>query len=112
MNEWTKAGTITVDSGCVAVGDPCYTMNKEANDVADTWTDWLAETYPRVFGAEVLRDHNPTDSDLGKPTNVRGLEGAGVVVGTLYGDGSYPVYVKKNAAGRVTALMVDFKEAE
>jgi Protein of unknown function (DUF4241) len=97
--KWEKVGEIGVDAGLCWVGDPCYILHRkpgtEPKDLGKTWPEFcdkLGDDYPTA---------KQFNYDLGHP-------GLGVAVSTGYGDGSYPVYVKKNDEGRIVGVMVKF----
>lgn len=96
-----RIGFISVDAGIVMVGDPCYTLPDDGSH-----RDYVA----REWGAFC----NATFSE---PTNAEGYseplgDGIGLVVSSGYGDGRYPVYVERNAEGRVARLIVEFIDDE
>jgi len=93
---WEKVGVIGVDAGLCWVGDPCYCVTPDATDhPAPTWKQFC----------DMLGDDYPTAKQFNYEM---GHEGLGVCVSTGYGDGLYPVYVKKNAEGRIVRVMVKF----
>ena len=82
--EWINAGFCGVDAGCLIIGDPCYLDG-------DGWTE---EDYKK----EVCSDWNDSKQiDNGKA----------VLVSSGYGDGEYPVYIKKQD-GRVKEVKIKF----
>ena len=108
-DDWQKVGDVWVDSGTIAVGDPCYTAGPDATTPVKSWDDFLAKTWPMTFGGA-----KGTDAERNAEmfvANVMGEAGVGVVVSSGYGDGVYPVYIRKNAEGRVMGVMVDFEDA-
>lgn len=114
--DWTKVGTIGVDSGSVAVGDPCYVNGADASHGAKTWEHFLEKTWPLTFdpqagfGLSDAEKRAKSNEEL-NVANVMGQAGIGIVVSSGYGDGEYPVYIRKNAEGRVMGVMVDFEDA-
>ena len=100
--DWIKVGEIGVDAGICWVGDPCYVLHTSAPKAIGR--DWLqfCDLLRSGAGSEGATQFN---YDMGHA-------GLGVVVPTGYGDGTYPVYVQKNEAGRVVAVMVDFDAEE
>jgi hypothetical protein len=97
--KWEKVGEIGVDAGLCWIGDPCYILHKKPTEVpSNLGKDWsefcrlLGEDYPTA---------KQFNYDLGHP-------GLGVAVSTGYGDGTYPVYIKKNEEGRIVGVMVKF----
>lgn len=97
-------GHIDVDAGLVAVGDPCYTTGTDASSAIGSWTEYL-DLLSKVgmFRSRENKEH-------GQPYEHKG---ASLVVNTLHGDGTYPVYAEydKNAFGKVRGIariMIDF----
>ena len=86
MEGFKKVGTFGVDAGLCWIGDPCYVVSKDASHVWSTWDKFCDEH----------------DSD--KKVNVFP---AGICVSSGYGDGEYPVYVKKQD-GRVKEVLIKF----
>jgi len=101
--DWEKVGTIGVDAGCVMVGDPCYTQGADADHGSASWSEFLEKTWPNVFG--------PDGARLGEPmadvAPVRGESGIGLVISSGYGDGEYPVFVRR-VGDRIAELKVVF----
>jgi hypothetical protein len=88
------AGYCGVDSGQILFIDPCY-----------VWTD------------DFIPGSNPTGGDYDTACRITlgkgyGEAGGGVVTGTAYGDGTYPVYVEMNSEGRVQRATIVFEEDE
>ena len=100
LSEMVKVGEIGVDAGLCWIGDPCYILHKEPNEIDDlhksigkNWSD---------FCDMVGRNHTQFNYSMGHP-------GLGVCVST--GDGTYPVYANiKN--GRVMSVFIDFEGEE
>lgn len=83
------AGEVWVDSGTLMIGDPCYL------DGGFDYEKWTAEE-----GDHMGRIPGPSDfADPGK--------GGTFAAYTAYGDGVYPVYVKRDRDGKITAMLVD-----
>lgn len=91
---WTKIGDVDVDAGLIMVGDPCYTQGEDASSRVETWEHFLRLMYAG-------EGSNP---NVYKPF---GHKGAAVVVNTLHGDGTYPVYAKFKPGG-ISQIMIDF----
>lgn len=88
-SNWEQIGEIGVDAGLVMVGDPCY-INSEDHPVKD-WYKFCSALD-------------------GKTTQLNyslGHAGLGVVVQSGYGDGVYPVYVRRDN-GVITEMKVVF----
>lgn len=84
FSAWELVDHVGVDSGMMMLGDPCYV---EKGYDYRAWIDTF--TYER-------------DEELPPPVPLT------YVTSTMTGDGQYPVYVKRDKFGRVTALAVDF----
>jgi len=100
-SKWEKVGTVGVDAGLIIVGDPCYFATPDATEhIAKTWGDFCDFLF--VLDKEFDKNgYKQLNYGAGHP-------GLGVVVSTGYGDGVYPVFIKKNEEGRVVRLMVKF----
>lgn len=95
--EWEQVGVIGVDAGLCWVGDPCYIIHSEPNK--DLGKDWL-DFCDRLCDGEISGTKQ-WNCNLGQP-------GLGVTVSTGYGDGEYPVFVKRNSEGRIAEVKVKF----
>ena len=86
-------GNISVDAGICMIGDPCYSIQG-----------------PRSFTWEKFCDsmnrNNIDKNNYCEPFT----QGEGIVVRTGWGDGSYPVYVKKTRQGRIAEVRIVFIE--
>ena len=98
MSKFEKVGYIGVDSGQVMLIDPCYIGKDFANEYGDK---------------AGLNYSGACEASLSKTCcgNFGGRDMA-FCTGTTHGDGVYPVYVKRNRNGRVTAMMIDFDPPE
>lgn len=91
-SRWVQVGEIGVDAGLVMIGDPCY----------------ISDTIPE--------DKNPKNWDKfcdfvfdNQEAGIVDIEkGTAIVVSSGYGDGSYPVFVKRNEEGRIAEMKVVF----
>ena len=90
MSEWEKIGEIGVDAGECWIGDPCYVLGKDSSHGPKTWAE---------FCQKLPMAHTPSEP-LGK--------GIGFCIPTGYGDGEYPVYIKRNTEGRIIRILVKF----
>ncbi len=99
--DWEQVGVIGVDAGLCWLGDPCYIMGEDASEKpAKTWSEfcdklWEKEENPDVHGA-VQWNYK------------MGHAGLGVTVSTGWGDGLYPVYIRRNKEGRIAEVKVVF----
>lgn len=99
--EWEEVGHIGVDAGLCFLGDPCY-FDSRGNE-GNPFENWLEF-------CEWLQKEEERQGDYRtfKIPYAKGHEGRGVVVSTGYGDGCYPVYIRKTPEGRVAELKVVF----
>jgi hypothetical protein len=98
-NDLVLAGAVTVDSGQIMLGDPCY---------LDEWKseyDNFDEHKNKKGEYSYLGACNAT---LGEEGYGELGTGAAVVVSSGYGDGYYPVYVKLNEDNRISMAFIDF----
>lgn len=92
--DWETVGEIGVDAGICWIGDPCYILHTKPKPkaIGKTWHE---------FCEKLDSNHTQFNYDLGHA-------GLGVCVSTGYGDGTYPVEVRKNSEGRVMEVRVKF----
>jgi hypothetical protein len=97
--QWEQAGVCGVDSGMIWIGDPSYCVTPDAEDhPAATWMEFCRQT---------------DDMEAAKQFHfARGHAGLGVCVRSGYGDGLYPVYVRRDANGRVKEARIVFELPE
>lgn len=94
MSKWEKVGIIGVDAGLCWIGDPCYCITPDCTDhPAETWSEFC----------DKISDGNYTQFKY-----KLGHNGLGVCVQSGYGDGSYPVFIKRTDDGRVKEVKVVF----
>lgn len=104
MSDWEHVGNISVDAGLVMVGDPCYHAAEERPEAfGEDWQEFVDKN---------CRDKNFYENGHLQLNHDMGHEGLGVLVSSGYGDGVYPVFVKKDEDGTVTALKVEFVQEE
>ncbi len=97
---FVKVGYVDVDAGLVAVGDPCYTTGRDASSAVESWSEYLDKL------SDIGMFRSPENKEFGQPYEHRG---ASFVTNTLYGDGSYPVYVRYADDGKsVVGIFIDF----
>lgn len=89
---WELIGSIAIDSGTVWLGDPCYVIGHDAAFAPQTWQAFC-DCIPSAH------DEQGYSEPLG--------ETIGVATHTGYGDGMYPVYVRK-IDGRIASVRIDF----
>ncbi len=86
----TKKGTISVDSGCIWIGDPAYFINK------DDWDEFC----------DLIEDNNGLQEIY---HNNIDKTGKGVVISNFGGDGRYRVKIIRNKEGTVEKAIIDFR---
>lgn len=92
------AGLVGADSGMLMVGDPTYYIGGTKDDhplahgTYSCWNDFCIEKQKQ---GPIMIMQTP-----------RGVNGMGLAVETLEGDGQYEVFAKKNAAGKIEALTI------
>lgn len=99
-----EVGTIGVDAGLCWIGDPCYILHRKNDEesggppeaLGSSWSEFCDKLFAAESGGATQWNY-----DLGHP-------GLGVTVSTGYGDGSYPVYVRRNSEGRIAEVRVVF----
>ncbi len=97
--KWEQVGVIGVDAGLCWIGDPCYCVTPDCTEhPAKTWGDFCD-----ILAAEDER--HPTTKQWNYK---RGHAGLGVSVQTGYGDGTYPVSVRRAPDGRIAEVKVVF----
>jgi hypothetical protein len=96
--KWERAGTIGVDAGLVWIGDPCYLFNDENEPPT------LGATYEDFI--DTLRDREV--DNVARFPHANGKVGLGVALYTANGDGTYPVDVLRDVAGRVLEVRIRF----
>ena len=102
-------GYCDVDAGLIMVGDPCYASiddngDPERRHKIHDWSEFVSWLY---------EDKGHDEPFLHKAIpHPRGHMGAGVVVASGFGDGTYPVYITiedfDSWGLRVTGLRIDF----
>jgi hypothetical protein len=95
-SKWIKAGVIGVDAGLCWIGDPCYIAAKDASNVFEKWSDFC-----NTLEKNEVEGVCQWNTEYGHP-------GLGVSVESGYGDGEYPVYIRRNEEGRVVEVKVVF----
>jgi hypothetical protein len=93
-------GHIGVDNAVVMIGDPWYYFDEaeEANCMS----------FITDFSKSVKTLNETTDTAAVSFMPHAGCAQA-IVVGGFGGDGTFPVYIKRDESGRVTELIVRFK---
>jgi len=102
-NQRLLVGSVSVDSGQVLIGDPCYLDNWTAND-------YSAEA---VTAGSREYDYAGACAATLSPLRAGELkDNLAVVTSTAWGDGLYPVYLTYDASGRVTKVEIIFDQDE
>ena len=96
---WEMVGSLPVDAGCIMLIDPCYT---EGHDEHRAGGNWNSEWYTKQI-VDRCYEGNGAHEISGRETG----PGSGMVVESGYGDGHYPVYVKRED-GRISEVRVVF----
>lgn len=89
-SDWQLVGTVGVDAGMVWLGDPCYVLGSDSSHGPKTWQDFIDKLDFKQ------RVQAPLGDDIG------------LAVCSGYGDGSYPVYVRRLPDGTIAELRVKF----
>ena len=99
MRYETTLGYIYVDAGICMIGDPCYTLPDDGSHRDDVMRNW------DKFCDAIADKNVATFGDDGR------LGSTAIVVGTGWGDGTYPVTgIMEN--GRVMSVTINFDEGE
>ena len=107
---WEEVGSIGVDAGLVWLGDPCYILHRNdpaeqdasPADIGTTWHDFC----DRISERGIYR------TGVAAFSHDAGYPGMGLCVSTAYGDGDYPVYVKRNRFGRIAEVRIVFADVD
>jgi len=110
-DSWEYIGTIGVDSGQMMLSDPCYVKDfAESDDVVEmmeAMKDGSDDSYSYIGACS----QSNTPQQAGVLVNDIGAE-MGVVCSSGFGDGGYPVYVKRHDFGewgkRVVEMKIEF----
>lgn len=93
-------GRVMVDSGQIMIGDPCYLR------------DWAGHEFNgdgKLPNGQWEYSYDGACNATCSPSGTGELQGGfGVVTGSGYGDGAYPVYVKRDHNNRVVSVTVYF----
>ena len=95
-------GYCAVDSGQILITDPCYLHDWKGNDFKEDKKKIGEYSYSGVCNTTLSKKGG------GGLKFKKGHMGAGVAIGTAYGDGLYPVYVKKDKSGRILEATITF----
>ena len=92
-NTFQLEGHISVDSGQVMLIDPCYIKSNFATESGAT----AGLNYAGACGVTLSKDRCGEFGGLAFATS------------TYYGDGEYPVFVKRDESGGITEIKIKFK---
>jgi len=99
--KWEEVGCCGVDAGMLWLGDPCYVFGKtRPKDIGEDWGEFCD-----ILGEKEQKGCAQFRFDLGHA-------GLGVTVQTGYGDGCYPVLVRRDRNGRIAEMKIVFIEEE
>jgi len=105
VNGQEVVGTVAVDAGCIWIGDPCYTMTTDGTycqDSKDKQLDWSG--FCSLMFDEDGKMLNEVADHVQQPLG----DSIGLVVGSGYGDGQYPVTVTRDSNNRIASVTVHF----
>jgi hypothetical protein len=102
MSDFELVGEIGVDSGQVMLIDPCYIKHDFENES----TDKPSLNYAGACNASLSK------KGCGNFGGNKHDDTVAFCSRTTHGDGVYPVYVKRDRLGRVTAMMIDFNPSK
>lgn len=98
IGTWRVAGHIGVDSGQVMLIDPCYVTAEFEGQLDDKPGLNYAGACKASLSKRACGNFGGNDY-----TNTIAF-----CTSTAHGDGVYPVLVRRNAAGRVVSIRIDF----
>lgn len=99
---WEKVGEVGVDAGLLWLGDPCYFLDTRGGAVTFVeQTIGARYSDDELYGkfCDALGNEQPTVKSFGP---------AGAAISTGYGDGVYPVEIRRGDDGRVMEVRVRF----
>lgn len=94
-------GKIDVDSGQVMVGDPCYLSDWIDNDF-----DVRTKPDPEEFSYNQACHATTSEYQAGV------VAGKAIASSTMWGDGSYPVYIEYNQKNEPLRMIIEFEYDE
>jgi len=116
MPDWVQIGELDVDAGVCWIGDPCYILSEEAREEHDWLQSWEKFCDFSEKLEEAFQKHTPIHGVARFPHTEENLDrqGLGITVSTGYGDGTYPVYVKRvgNCIAEVKIVFIEPEEED
>lgn len=103
---WELIGWFSVDSGQIIIVDPCY-LNDFKNN-ANEFEKLVKEDGSGDKDFSYCGCCNATLSKQGGGQLYNGVFNIAVAIETGYGDGVYPVYVKRDENGRIVRVLIKF----
>ena len=114
-DSWEYIGSIGVDSGQMMLSDPCYVKDFEDSDDVVGLMDAIKNGSDDSYSYTGACSQSNTSQQAGVVVKDIGAE-LGVVCSSGFGDGVYPVYVKRHAFGnndtRVVEMKIEFVNEE
>ena len=114
-DSWEYIGSIGVDSGQMILSDPCYVKDFEDSDDVVGLMAAIKNGSDDSYSYTGACSQSNTSQQAGVLVNDIGAE-LGVVCSSGFGDGVYPVYVKRHAFGnndtRVVEMKIEFVNEE
>ena len=114
-DSWEYIGSIGVDRGQMMLSDPCYVKDFEDSDDVVGLMDAIKNGSHDSYSYTGACSQSNTSQQAGVLVNDIGAE-LGVVCSSGFGDGVYPVYVKRHAFGnndtRVVEMKIEFVNEE
>lgn len=100
-------GHVSVDSGTIMIIDPCYVLPDDRGD-GDDGLNYPTECHPdSPFNDSPSSVYLRAVGHTAENGDRYGAWHLGMITGTYYGDGSYPVYAEIEGS-RVRRITIDF----
>ena len=107
-DSWEYIGSIGVDSGQMMLSDPCYVKDFEDSDDVVELMDAIKNGSDDSYSYTGACSQSNTSQQAGVLVNDIGAE-LGVVCSSGFGDGVYPVFVKRHDFGNYDTRVVEMK---
>tara|TARA_R100001015_G_C4564213_1_gene123487 strand:- start:208 stop:582 length:375 start_codon:yes stop_codon:yes gene_type:complete len=105
---WEYVGIVGVDSGQMMLSDPSYVKDFAESDDIVKLNDVIKDGSDNSYSYLGACSQSNTPQQSGVLVNDIGAE-LGVVCSSGFGDGGYPVYVKRHDFGRLGKRVVEMK---